>query len=75
MLESVTKALQNSRVNLAQVRLLFEKISVKYPTLRGRLRTNAALVFCEDFENGIVKIIDGKEEHLTERRKEKLQCF
>ena len=75
VLESVTKALQNSRVNLAQVRLLFEKISVKYPTLRGRLRTNAALVFCEDFENGIVKIIDGKEEHLTEEEKGKVAVF
>ena len=51
--ESVTKALQDPSINLAQVRLLFEKISAKYPTLERRLRTDAALVFCKDFENGI----------------------
>jgi hypothetical protein len=73
--ESVTKALQNPSINLAQVRLLFEKISVKYPTIQRRLCTDAALVFCKDFENGIVKIIDGKEEHLTEEEKEKVSVF
>ena len=75
VLESVTKALQKPSVNLAQVRLLFETISEKYPILRGRLQEDASLVFCKNFENGIVKIIDGSEENLTAAEKEEVAVF
>jgi hypothetical protein len=73
--ESVTKALQSANINLAEVRILFDSIKSVFPQLESRLSVNASLVVNEDFETGIVKVINGKEQELSEDQKEELQSF
>ena len=73
--ESVSKALQSPAINLAEVQLLFEAISEKYPALQETLQLDASLGFCKNFEVGIAKIIDGKEENLTAEEKKVVAMF
>jgi len=64
-LNSVTKALQRESINLADVRTLFDEVIKIHPIMIKYLANNAKIVHSQNFENGVVKIIDGKEEDLS----------
>ncbi|KAG3120262.1 hypothetical protein PI124_g397 [Phytophthora idaei] len=64
-LESVNKKLQTATLTLLDVRALFDHVINHYPTTKTHLAASATLVKFPDFENGIVKVIAGKERSLT----------
>ena len=59
---------------LKQVRSLFDEVLELHPEMT-RLRPDAKLVQAPDFENAIVKVLDGEESTLTDQEKEKLSAF
>ena len=73
--ESVTKALQSTSINLAEVRILFDSVKSLFPTLENRLREDASLVFDEHFQTGIVKIINGQEKDLSDEQVAEVAVF
>ncbi|KAG3150381.1 hypothetical protein PC128_g23195 [Phytophthora cactorum] len=64
-LESVNKKLQTVMLTLLDVRALFHHVINHYPTTKTHLAASANLVKFPDFENGIVKVLAGKERSLT----------
>ncbi len=75
--ESVSKTMQGAgpnRLNLLQVRTLFDKLVAdfgeKYPLTH--IRRDATIINNPNFENGILKILDGREDEMT--RAEKSAC-
>ncbi|ETP37440.1 hypothetical protein F442_14753 [Phytophthora nicotianae P10297] len=64
-LESVNKKLQTSTVSLLDVRALFDHVIKHYPGTELYLSPTASLVKFPDFENGVVKLMAGKENTLT----------
>jgi hypothetical protein len=63
-LHSVTTLLQSQDgVTLATSRALFDGLIAKYPELERGLGANAAIIQNNDFENAVVKILDGKAPH------------
>lgn len=86
LFESVSKALQcggNERKNLAQCRILFDGLIdtfERYPDARFRSRLNhirpgATIVNNPHFENGLVKIQEGREGSLSRFEKEAVKAF
>ena len=70
--DSVTTAIQGSRVNLSEQRALFAALLAEHPTHSDQaklhhLKPNDPIVFAPDLENGIIKIIDNEEHLLTDR--------
>ncbi|ETL77627.1 hypothetical protein L917_21431, partial [Phytophthora nicotianae] len=64
-LGSVNKKLQTTMVSLLDVRALFDHDIKHYPGTDLYLSPTASLVKFPDFENGIVKLMAGKENTLT----------
>lgn len=73
--ESTTKLLQNSDCNLSEVRGIFDAICLIYPDMEFYLDKNAQIVHTPDFENGIVKLIDGNDSGLEMEEEEILELF
>jgi hypothetical protein len=59
--ESVTKKLEETDINMKQVRKLFDFLIKKYPSIRSKLSQNADIVHSKAFESGIVKILRGEQ--------------
>ena len=75
--ESCTKKLQfEEGISLSTVRTLFDALLSKYPEVcETHLAVSAAIINSQAFETGIVKIVDGKKNELTDAEKEAVQCF
>ena len=70
------KTLQQERVvSLSDIRALFDALIVKFPSMEHCLSENADIGHCKDFQNGVVKIIDGGASDLTDREKQALKSF
>jgi hypothetical protein len=52
----VTLKLQDQKISLLEVRILFDYVILKYPTMNRYLASDASIVTNPNFENGIVKI-------------------
>jgi hypothetical protein len=74
-LESVTLSLQDPKMTLSDVRLLFDEVLYRFPSMVGYLSKDATIVHSYHFENGIVKVLDDKEDQLVEKEKSDLECF
>ena len=75
--ESVSKTLQGAgpnRLDLLQVRTLFDKLIADFGELYPltHIRRDASIINNPDFENGILKILDGREAAMT--RAEEIAC-
>jgi hypothetical protein len=68
-LDSVTLELQRDDISLAEVRGLFDGVSEKYPLCSEKLDVNSDIVLDKHFENGVVKIQQGKIDFLTSAEK------
>ena len=55
-LDSVTKALQNRKTFVSDVRALFDAVIDSYSEIMDRLTSSAAIVHCSAFESAIVKL-------------------
>ena len=55
-LDSVCVQLQAEKCTMADARLLFDAVLVKYPAMEGHLRVNANIVHSPAFEHGVVKL-------------------
>lgn len=69
-LNSVTIMLQKEDIDMSDVRYLFDNIIESYPELNSHCGKNASIIHSVDFENTIVKILDGKESDLCEKEKD-----
>ncbi|RQM20945.1 hypothetical protein B5M09_010189, partial [Aphanomyces astaci] len=65
-LNSVTLALQDESLTLADVRMLFDEVVVKYPGAEVRLGPDASVVEDPTFESGVVKVLQHMEASLNE---------
>ena len=64
-LDTVTKALQDECVTLAEARGLFDEVMAYFPCTKARLGTAANIIENKTFEMAIVKIQSKKEKNLT----------
>ncbi|RHY49566.1 hypothetical protein DYB30_011046 [Aphanomyces astaci] len=65
-LNSVTLALQDKSLTLADVRLLFDDVVVQYPGAEVCLGSDASIVEDPTFESGVVKVLQHMEASLNE---------
>ena len=75
ILNSVTVALQRENLDLSNVRMLFNETLKKYPELDRNneyIVKDASIVKSKHFENGIIKILEGRENEM--KMTEKVQC-
>jgi hypothetical protein len=72
---SVTKELQKEDLDMSEVRDLFDGVIEVYPMMGKYLARDAKIVHAKDFENRIVKIIEGNEKHLSLSEKEAVKVF
>lgn len=75
MFESVNKALQQETTTLLDIRLLFDSLIRRNNNLTKYLSQDSDIIMHKNFENAIVKIIEGKETALTEPEKYIMQPF
>ena len=73
--ESITKKLQESTISLSDVRSLFDTVIESYPTMNYYLADDAQIVHCPEFESGIVTLIDGNVDELSETQINQLKVF
>lgn len=64
-LESVNKKLQTESLSLHDVRLLFDHVIKHFPDTAAWLSPTASLVKFPGFENGVVKLLSGKQSKLS----------
>jgi hypothetical protein len=74
-LDSITIQLQDSRISLSDVRSLFDTCIESYPSMKHYLAVDAKIVHSSDFESGILKVIDGNSDALSETEFEKVSVF
>lgn len=72
---SVMMKLQDSKIQLHQVRILFNKIMDTYPTMTQYLAKDASIIHNPDFENGLVKLLTYKSNELSDEEKDAIQMF
>ena len=65
VLDFVTKALQNEKIDFAEVRFLFDTIISRHTEMKKYLSVDARIIHSHVFENAIVKIQDGRQEELS----------
>ena len=65
-LESITIQLQESSISLSDVRSIFDVCIESYPLMKHYLAADAKIVHCPNFESGILKVIDGDIESLSQ---------
>jgi hypothetical protein len=76
--EATTTYLQGADINLADARVVFDKTLTKYhklTKLKDHLGADAPIIVNKDFESGVVKIIRGLEDKLTEDEASALEPF
>ena len=71
-LNSITKALQSESTNQADVRVLFDEVLKIHSSMATHLASDAKIVHSVDFECGIVKLLDGKDDSLTQNEEKSL---
>ncbi|KAL0244370.1 hypothetical protein GEMRC1_008454 [Eukaryota sp. GEM-RC1] len=73
-LNSITKKLQVSEVPLHKAKRMFDVLHEEYPAMRSYTSYSPAspIVESPDFENGVIKILEGYERELTDAEK---HCF
>lgn len=64
-LDSVTKALQRSDVDLADVRCVFDEVIRRHPETAAYLGADAKIIHSIEFENGARKIVEKNDSFLT----------
>ena len=74
-LDTVTKSLQSEKMTVSLVRYIFDEVISRFPCTKHRLSTTARIVHNSDFENGIVKILEGRASELTSEEKKQTNCF
>ena len=74
-LDCLTTHLQDSEKDLQDVRLMFDACIERYPMMQSYLARDAKIVHSQAFEDGIVKVIAGDIETLTETEKCALESF
>ena len=75
ILNSVTVALQRENMDLSNVRMLFHETLKKFLELDRNneyIVNNASIVESKHFENGIMKVLEGRENEM--KMTEKVQC-
>ena len=73
--EKITLQLQKPATTLSDVRAIFDVAIEQYPSLNFYLKANAQIVHSPAFESGIVKVLDGEVEQLTEAERDSIKCF
>ena len=71
--ESVNRKLQEEKINMLKVRVLFDSLVNDFPSTESALSAQADIVESKDFENAIVKCIRGEEHALSIREKESIK--
>ena len=74
-MDSITKALQSEKTDLSDVRVLFDNVIKKYPSLTTYLGAEAEIVHNPSFESALVKIQDRKFEALTDAEQTAAKCL
>ena len=59
-MDSITKALQSEKTDLSDVRVLFDNVIKKYPSLTTYIGAEAEIVHNSSFESALVKIQEVK---------------
>ncbi len=72
---SVTKTLQDEKIDLLEVRFLFDALILKFPALKSHISQDSDIVANKGFENGIMLCLDGKSEKLTDKQIALLKPF
>ena len=75
---SVTMAIQKDDINMSSLRILFDEVTVavtKFDKDRKYLFPFSPIVRSPDFENGNVKIVDGKKSKLSSNESNACQKF
>jgi uncharacterized protein YueI len=73
--ETVTKTLQESKLTVMEVRLIFDEIINIYPSMSHHLDADASIVRNTAFESGIFKVIANEFDSLNEEEFEVLEPF
>ena len=74
-LESVSKALQEERTSISDVRAMFDAVIEEFPETTDRLTSSAAIVHSPLLESGIVKVQRGKNGALSREERSVLFPF
>ncbi|ETP03122.1 hypothetical protein F441_19885 [Phytophthora nicotianae CJ01A1] len=72
---SVTIKLQSEDLSLADVRLLFDSVLQRFPSLTSKLGVTASIVHSPGFEAATVKIINGETGRLTTGERKAIKRF
>ena len=64
-LKSVTKSLEGNITTLREERILFDAVIDELPETESQLSVNASIIYCVDFETGIVKLQGGNVTELS----------
>ena len=65
--ESITLQLQDSKINMSDVRSIFDLCIESNPSWNYYLAPDSKIIHCPDFESAIVKVIDGNTAELSGR--------
>lgn len=74
-LDSITICLQRDNAKLSEVRVLFDTVINLVPELNDRLKSDADIVECINFETAVSKIQSNRSEDLTEEEKDSVKCL
>lgn len=74
-LDAVTLALQKENISIASVRYLFDEVVSEYPSTKSRLCSSAKIIHDQSFENGLVKLQQGKMGQLSFSEECAVQVF
>ena len=74
-MDSITKALQSEKTELNDVRVLFDNVIKKYPSLTTYLGAEAEIVHNPSFESALVKSQDRNFEALTDAEQNAAKCL
>eukprot|EP01038_Epipyxis_sp_PR26KG_P007280 gene7280-9922_t len=78
LLESLNKymvKIQERDINLADARGLFDSVLTAFPSMQNYLGDDAALIVDENFDNGVVKVLNGNQTSLTIAETEAIKRF
>jgi len=74
-LDSVTKALQDDSIDLADVRGIFDSVIETYPDANEFIGPDAGIVHQPHFESGIVKVLDNQSSKMNSDELTVTQCL
>lgn len=64
--DPVTKSLQIEKLTMFMIRYLFDEFIQLFPVTASRLLSSAQIISNSDFENGVIKILEGCPNELDE---------